>query len=98
MNDSISRTYAINQMQMAIKETTDPDEKEQFKRFIYFLMVLPTVKELDKHVYCTDCEHFRLDGENLSCEYSDLCNFYNPEDSDRWFNRPCYCRKRRGNR
>lgn len=80
---------------MAIKETSDQEEKEQFKRFIDFLTVLPSVRELDEYVYCIDCEWFSSDGENISCEHSDLCNFYNPEDSERWCHRPCYCKKKK---
>jgi hypothetical protein len=36
----------------------------------------------DKHVYCTDCKHFRLCDENIPyCIYEDKCDINNPEDS-----------------
>lgn len=39
--DAISRSYAIEQMNMAIAESNDADERLQFARFIEFLKVLP---------------------------------------------------------
>lgn len=39
--DTISRNYAIEQMNMAIAESKDADERLQFTRFIEFLKVLP---------------------------------------------------------
>lgn len=40
--DTISRSYAIKQIEMAIAESEDDDERLQFERFKDFLKVLPS--------------------------------------------------------
>lgn len=47
--------------------------------------------DLNKHVYCVDCIHFRLDDEVIPyCYHEDDCNINNFEDSMVFKDRPCY--------
>ena len=41
--DNISRTYAISQIDLALEEACNEDEREQIKRFREFLTVLPAI-------------------------------------------------------
>lgn len=41
--DNISRTYAISQIDLALEEVNNDDEREQMQRFRDFLTVLPDV-------------------------------------------------------
>lgn len=42
--DTISRSYAIQQIEMAIAESENEDERLQFERFKEFLKALPASK------------------------------------------------------
>ena len=45
----------------------------------------------NEHVYCTHCQHFRLDDEEIPyCPYEDECCIDNCEDSMEFWLRPCY--------
>ena len=51
---------------------------------------------LDTHVYCTDCEHFRLDDEDIpycARPNNKPCNGYDMEDSMSFSERPQYVNK-----
>lgn len=47
--DSISRKYAISQLELLLKESDDQEEQEYVSRFIDFLQCLPAKKFTDKH-------------------------------------------------
>ena len=76
--DAISRAYALNQMDMAIKETTSQEEREQFMRFKKFLLALPSLQELEEKVRCTDCEYYACGNNN--CIYAGVCCPDSPEE------------------
>lgn len=80
-NDMISRSYAINRLRKAMRESKSSAKQDAIVEFVGFLTLLPSVSELEEQVYCTDCKHFKLDGEDIDCDYKDICCFYNPEDS-----------------
>ena len=92
-NDMISRSYAINRVKMAIKKSKSAFSKSAFNKFIEFLTLLPPVSELEEHVYCTNCQYFNIDGEDIDCNYKDICCLYNPEDSMAKSVRCCYSEK-----
>lgn len=47
-SDTISRSYAIEQIDMAIAESADADEKLQFERFKDFIQALPSHRGIYK--------------------------------------------------
>ena len=91
---SIDREYAIKQVEMLIKSATDDFEKKQFNNIKTLFSVLPNSKTLERHVYCSECRYFLVTEEDMSCPYSDLCHFWNPEDSAPIHLRPCYSPKK----
>lgn len=44
----------------------------------------------DAHVYCTGCQHFICNAEELSCKHEYECCFEDPEDSMPFSDRPFY--------
>ena len=50
----------------------------------------------DTHVYCTQCKNFEVTNDvetmnvEINCKYEDECDFWNPEDSLRFEDRPHY--------
>lgn len=87
---SIDREYAIKQVEMQIKFATNEFKIKQFENIKALFSVLPNSKTLERHVYCSECRHFSVTEDDMSCPYSDLCHFWNPEDSAPIHLRPCY--------
>lgn len=90
--DAISRTYALNQMDMAIREASSEGQREQFERFKDFLRALPSLQELEEQVRCTDCEYYAC--KHSHCIYSSICCPDSPEGQrpryDRMYFSPIY--------
>ncbi len=87
---SMDREYAIKQVEMLIKSSCNEFERKQFENLKTLFSVLPNSKALERHVCCSECRHFSVTEDDMSCPYSDLCYFWNPEDSASIHLRPCY--------
>lgn len=87
---SMDREYAIKQVEMLIKFASNEFERKQYENLRTLFSVLPNTKDLERQVYCSECQHFSVTEGELNCPYSDLCHFWNPEDSAPIRLRPCY--------
>ena len=56
-------------------------EEGLFTRFKTLIEILPSSKQLDTHVCCTECANFSTTEEGMNCPCSDKCYFIDPEDS-----------------
>lgn len=47
----------------------------------------------NKHVYCTNCQHFSICRDLPSCKYHSICDLFDYEDSKPLKQRPMYLEK-----
>lgn len=92
-NHTIDREHALNLMDYFFGKANNDIEKGLFIRFKSLFEILPSSKQLDTHVYCSECANCSITEDDMSCSCSDKCYFVAPEDSAPLRLRWLYARK-----
>ena len=78
---TIDRKHALDLMDYFLGTAKNEIEEGLFSRFKTLIEILPSSKQLDTHVYCTECANFSATETGVSCPCSAKCYFVGPEDS-----------------
>ena len=90
---TIDKDHALKLMSHLLESAGNDIEKGLFVRFKGLIEILPTSKQLDAHVYCSECANCIITEDDMSCSCGDKCYFVAPEDSAPLRLRWLYARK-----
>ena len=90
---TIDKDHAIKLMNHFLENAGNNVEEGLFTRFKGLIEILPTSKQLDAHVYCSECANCIITEDDINCSCSDKCYFVAPEDSAPLRLRWLYARK-----
>lgn len=77
----LGREELLKNLEQAYQDAKDDKTRKQITQLKVMALMFPAEEALNEHVYCTNCEHFSVTEEEVSCPFANECYLWDTEDS-----------------